>query len=124
MGRIARPSAPEGGQTIRDSIRCIQQLGPRRGVHLLTVVGTVQDLDVRSKIGPDQYSHLLSFKIPSNGTVTRLRPAKEIGSGDDYADDSICVYSGSETFTFRPFLHRDITWGDWQVGEDGRAFRQ
>lgn len=123
MGRIARAPAPENDEDIWENIRYIQQFGSQRGVHLFTVVGTVQDLDVRSKIEPDLYSHLLSFKIPSNGTVTRLRPARDIGSGDDYADDSICAYSGSETFTFRPFLHRGLTWGDWQVGEDGRAFR-
>ncbi len=126
LGLNRLPARQEGNTAGNawNHITCIQQNGSRRGVHLFTVVGTVQDIAGRSKMPPDHYGHLLSFRIPSHESVMRLRGVETIGGGDDFADDSICLYSGRETFTFRPFLHKEILWGDWQVDEDGNAVRR
>lgn len=108
-------------ESILDHIDYIQRFGSRRGIYLFSIVGTVQDISGKSKIKPDYYGHLLSFKIPSCDTIMRLREAVKIGSGDNYADDSICMYDGRENFTFRPFLHKDIVWNGWEVDENGNA---
>lgn len=106
---------------LQEMLQYIQSFGAQKGVHLLTVVGNVQDMDLKSKIKADYYAHLFSFKIPEFGSVTRLKEAVKIGNGDEYADDSICVYSGLEKFSFRPFLHKDIVWNGWVVDENGKT---
>lgn len=94
---------------------CVQQ-GSRRGVHFLAYFSSHADLK-QTGLKLEWFRHRLSFRQSSddsklifNTNAAALLPGH------------ICLYSDMlERFSFRPYLHRGISWDGWGVDSDGRV---
>ena len=97
-------------------LKYIVQQGSRKGIHFLLYLNTYSDLR-QTGLKEEFFKHRLSFRIPSDDSKAIFGNASASN-----LPEHICMYSDRlEQFSFRPYLHRGITWDGWGVDENGEV---
>ena len=119
------PAAPIAAKPIHkekpdyaEDLRYIVGHGSNYGYHFLLCAEDYPKLR-SSKLKPEWFRHKLSFCISSDdaSTIFGRRRAAQLPA-------RIGLYStDTSEFTFRPYLHRGITWDNWDVDETGNSIR-
>lgn len=119
------PAAPAAAKPIRkekpdytEDLRYIVGHGSNYGYHFLLCTEDYPKLRV-SKLKPEWFRHKLSFCISSDdaSTIFGCRRAAQLPA-------RIGLYStDTSEYTFRPYLHKGLTWDNWDVDETGNAIR-
>ena len=114
---VAKPARKEKPDYAED-LRYIVGHGSNYGYHFLLCAEDYPKLRA-SKLKPEWFRHKLSFCISSDdaSTIFGRRRAAQLPA-------RIGLYStDTGEYTFRPYLHRGITWDNWDVDETGNAIR-
>lgn len=99
-----------------NDLKEIVSRGSRYGYHFLLCLNSIADIKA-TKTDVRLYNHKLAFQV--SGDDSTLIYGNKIASK---IPEHICQYSnGMEQFSFRPYLHRGITWDGWDVDEDGNV---
>ena len=119
------PAAPIAAKPIHkekpdyaEDLRYIVGRGSNYGYHFLLCAEDYPKLR-SSKLKPEWFRHKLSFCISSDdaSTIFGRRRAAQLPA-------RIGLYStDTSEFTFRPYLHRGITWDNWDVDETDNSIR-
>ena len=119
------PAAPIAAKPVHkekpdyaEDLRYIVGRGSNYGYHFLLCAEDYPKLR-SSKLKPEWFRHKLSFCISSDdaSTIFGRRRAAQLPA-------RIGLYStDTSEFTFRPYLHRGITWDNWDVDETGNSIR-
>ncbi len=101
----------------RDDIRYILTQGPRLGYHFMVVFHTCMEFS-QSRMNTDLFRHKLLLRTP------RMDAAEIIGSfqaGEvaELADHVFRYTNGLDNISFRPYLHKGITFEGWRLTEVG-----
>lgn len=115
----------KSGEELNDSIKpynAINDLkeiitkGTRHGYHFLLYLNSIADIKA-TKTDVRLYNHKLAFQVSADDST--LIYGNKIASK---IPEHICQYgNGMEQFSFRPYLHRGITWDGWDLDENGQA---
>ena len=90
--------------------------GSRYGYHFLLCLNSIADIKA-TKTDVRLFNHKLAFQVSGDDSMLIYgnKTASKI-------PEHICQYSnGMDQFSFRPYLHRGITWDGWDVDEDGNV---
>ena len=91
---------------IRQASRC--------GINLVVALNSIADLKQMS-IRNDEFRHRLAFQLSVDDSRTLF--------GNKTASnlpEHICMYDDTmERYSFRPYIHKDISWDGWYISEDG-----
>ena len=97
-------------------LRQIMTRGSRYGYHFLLCCRDGAEFR-QSKAPAELFRHRLAFRISGDDA--------SLFFGNNRAarlPQHVCLYTSDySVFTFRPFLHRGVTWDDWEVDENGNA---
>ena len=97
-------------------LRQIMTRGSRYGYHFLLCCRDGAEFR-QSKATAELFRHRLAFRISGDDA--------SLFFGNNRAarlPQHVCLYTSDySVFTFRPFLHRGVTWDDWEVDENGNA---
>jgi len=95
-----------------EDLLSVMMNGSRCGYHLFLHVNQYQELKA-ANIKKDYFRHLLSFRMSNEDSFGFFGNRSAYG-----LERHICLYSnGMERFTFRPYIHSDVTWDDWIYNE-------
>lgn len=98
----------------KEDLKYIVQHGSRKGIHFLLFLNTYADLK-QTGLKDDFFRHRLSFRIPADDSKMIFGNAAAAN-----LPDHICMYSDRlDRFSFRPYLHREISWDGWGIDEEG-----
>lgn len=90
--------------------------GTRHGYHFLMYLNSIADIKT-TKTDVRLYNHKLAFQVSADDST--LIYGNKVASK---IPEHICQYgNGMEQFSFRPYLHRGITWDGWDLDENGQA---
>ena len=94
---------------------CVQQ-GSRKGIHFVLNLTSYGDLK-QTGLSLDVFRHRMAFRISKDDSREVFRQ-----SGAESLPEHICLYSDTlEQFSFRPYLHKDISWDGWGIDETGQV---
>lgn len=100
-----------------EELRYILTHGSRYGYHFLAVSRDWAEFRSVQPFKLELFRHRLAFQISqedSGNLFGNTRAAR--------LPQHICQYLNDyHSYTFRPFLHRGITWDDWEVDQNGNA---
>jgi len=93
--------------------------GSRVGYHFLMVINNIKDLK-QTGLNVSLFNHKLAFQLSADDSI-ELFSSRAAASK---LPEHICEYSNSlDSFSFRPYLHKDVEWDGWSVDEKGTAVR-
>lgn len=90
--------------------------GSRLGYHFVMVLNNYSDLK-QTKIKLDLFRHRLTFQLSKDDShdMIRNRSASEL-------PEHVCQYYNTlNYFSFRPYIHKNISWEGWYVDENGEV---
>lgn len=99
-----------------NDLKEIVSKGSRYGYHFLLCLNSIADIKA-TKTDVRLYNHKLAFQVSGDDSALIFgnKTASRI-------PEHICQYSnGMEQFSFRPYLHRGISWDGWDVDENGNV---
>ena len=106
-----------GAYNALSDLQYIMTRGCRAGYHFLLLCNQLDDVKM-SGAKVDWFRHRLSFQVSADDS-RELFQAKTASTLPEH----ICQYSNQiDRYSFRPYLHPDISWEGWFVGEDGTVF--
>lgn len=114
----AQASAPHtpGAYNAMADLQYIVKQGSRMGYHFLLLLNSFADLKVTG-MKLDWFRHRMAFQISAEDS--RQIFGSKAASG---LPERICQYYDTlNRHSFRPYLHKDITWDGWMVDENGGA---
>lgn len=103
----------------RDDLKQILTLGPKSGCHFIVAFSSVGELK-QSKLDLSLFKHKVMFR------TARSEALEVIGSGgssvvSELEDHAFRYTNGIEAVSFRPYLHKGVTWDGWTINDDGVA---
>jgi len=100
----------------RNDLKFILTHGPKLGYHFIMVFNTAGEI-AQSKIDMSLFRHKILFRIPKTDAMTLVGAA---GSGvvAELEDRSFRYTDGLDGISFRPYLHRGLSWDGWQMSGD------
>ena len=97
-----------------NDFRYIVRQGSRFGYHFFLCLNNLSDLK-STKLQEDLFKHRMAFQVSGDDSI-QLFSSKVASKIPEH----ICQYSNMlEQYSFRPFLHKEISWDGWQLDEDG-----
>ena len=100
----------------KEDLKYIVQHGSRKGIHFLLYLNTYSDLK-QTGLKEDFFKHRLAFRIPADDSKIVFGNSAAVN-----LPDHICLYSDRlDRFSFRPYLHKGISWDGWGVDENGEV---
>ena len=112
----AEKGATAGAYDAMEDFQYVVKQGSRLGYHFMLYLSSYADLKATA-LKLDMFRHRMAFQIP-------VDDSRELfGNRNASAlPERICQYYDTlEGYSFRPYMHRGITWDGWEVGEDGLA---
>lgn len=108
--------ASNGAYDARDDLKFILANGPRLGYHFIMCFGTTGDFQ-QSKIDISVFRHKLIFRTAKADVMSI------VGSGNatvvsELEDHSFRYSNGLVSLSFRPYLHKGLSWDGWQLAGD------
>jgi len=105
-----------GEYNAKDDFLYIVKQGSRRGYHFMLYLNSFADLK-QTALKLDMFRHRLSFQVSVEDS-RELFGNRAAGTLPEH----ICQYYDSiERYSFRPYLHKDISWEGWEVDNEGKA---
>ena len=102
-----------------DDYLYILRQGSRLGYHVLAITNSLADFK-QSGIKMDLFRHRISFQISKDDSWEMFENGLAAGM-----PEHICRYSDTiNTFSFRPYLHKEFTWDGWSINEQGIAINK
>lgn len=104
-----------GAYNAKEDFQYILKHGSRLGYHFMMVLNNYADLKL-TFAQLNLFRHRLGFQVSKEESreLFAFRNASEL-------PEHICQYYDTlERFSFRPYLHKGISWEGWYVDEDGR----
>jgi hypothetical protein len=109
----------QGEYDAMNDFQYIVKQGSRNGYHFLLCLNSFADLK-QTMLKLDLFRHRLAFQVPDDDSRD-LFNSKVAGSLPEH----ICQYYDTlERYSFRPYIHKGIAWDDWDVNDDGEAYRK
>lgn len=102
-----------GAYDAREDLKFILTNGPRLGYHFIMCFGTMGDFH-QSKINISLFRHRLIFRTAKADAIS------VVGSGSasvvsELEDHSFRYSNGLDGLSFRPYLHKGLSWDGWQL---------
>lgn len=105
-----------GAYNAKDDFLYIIKQGSRLGYHFMMVLNDYSDLkQTFTKL--DFFRHRMAFQVSveDSRALFSSRSASEL-------PEHICQYYNTlDRFSFRPYLHRGVTWEGWYVNDEGQV---
>ena len=103
----------ENAYKATDDFKKLIRQASRCGVNLVVALNSIADLKQMS-IRNDEFRHRLAFQLSVDDSRTLF--------GNKTASnlpEHICMYDDTmERYSFRPYIHKDISWDGWYISED------
>ena len=105
-----------GAYNAKEDFLFVVKHGSRLGYHFMLYLNSFADLK-GTGLKLDFFRHRMSFQISAEDSRELFG-----NKGASMLPEHICQYYDTlESFSFRPYMHRGITWEGWEVDENGRA---
>jgi hypothetical protein len=99
-----------------EDFRYVVRQGSRFGYHFMLCLNDLSDIK-STKLQQDLFRHKLSFQVSSDDSITLF--SSKVATR---LPEHICQYSNSlEQFSFRPFIHKGVSWDGWEIDKNGNA---
>lgn len=98
----------------KEDLKYIVQHGSRSGIHFLLLVNSYLDFK-QIGVREEAFRHRFSFRIAAEESTMLMgtKAASEL-------PEHVCLYTDTvDRFSFRPYLHREISWDGWSVDKNG-----
>ncbi|MBQ3497959.1 MAG: hypothetical protein IJA87_02395 [Clostridia bacterium] len=106
----------QGAYNASKDFEYIVMQGSRLGYHFFMNLSSLADLK-QTGLKQDYFRYKLSFQISVDDSRTLF--GNKIAST---LPEHICQYDDAlERYSFRPYLHKNVGWEGWNVGEDGKV---
>ncbi len=110
------PVQQSGAYNAKDDFIHVMKHGSRLGYHFLMNLNAFTDVK-QSGLKPEFFRHKLSFQLSVEDSRNMF--GTKVAST---LPEHICQYDDSiEHFSFRPYLHKDVSWDGWYVDEKGNV---
>ena len=97
-----------------DDFKNFVRQASRCGIHLVVHLTSIIDLK-QMNIRSDEFRHRLAFQLSVDDSRTLF--ANKMAST---LPEHICMYDDSmERYSFRPYIHKGISWDGWYVSDSG-----
>lgn len=109
-----QPSTPTNTMTInqKQELEEILQEGSQQGYHVLVCVEQYPEFKA-SGLKQQVFRHKMSFSVSDDDSISVFgnKVASRIGQ-------HVCQYdNGTEGWSFRPYIHKEVQWDDWSFNE-------
>ena len=101
----------------RKDLVYILEHGPRLGYHFLMVFNTAAEVD-QNKIETKLFKHKLLF-LDSKQNAMQVVDAKTAETIPHLESHSYRYSNGIDACSYRPYLHRGLTWDGWTLDDQG-----
>ena len=101
----------------REALDLALRMGSRFHKYIVLVFNTTSGLR-QAKVNLELLRHRISFAVSADDSV-RLFSKRGVASG--LPEHVFCYSDSLRNVSFRPYIHRDITWEDWSVDDQGNA---
>ena len=113
VAEVSVSNTSKGAYDARDDLKFILANGPRLGYHFIMCFGTTGDFQ-QSKIDISVFKHKLIFRTAKADAMSI------VGSGNatvvsELEDHSFRYSNGLDSLSFRPYLHKGLSWDGWQL---------
>ena len=106
----------KGEYNASEDFKYVVRQGSRLGYHFFMHLNSLDDIK-QTNLKVDLFRHRLAFQV-SDDDSRELFGSRMASSLPEH----ICQYFDTlERFSLRPYLHKEITWDDWAVDDDGYA---
>ena len=113
---IEKPEQQSGAYNAKDDFVYVMRHGSRLGYHFLMHLNAFTDVK-QSGLKSEFFRHKLAFQLSVE--ESRNMFGNKLASA---LPEHICQYDDSiEHFSFRPYLHKDISWDGWYIDEIGNV---
>lgn len=102
----------------REDLKYIFTHGPRQGYHFFVAYNTAGEM-MQCKIDVTLFKHKILFRMAKSDAMSIIGSS---GSNviSELSDHSYRYSNGLEAVSFRPYLHKNLSWDGWKV-ENGLA---
>ncbi len=105
-----------GAYNAASDLEFIIKQGSRQGCHFMMNLNAVADVK-QCGMKIDYFRYRLTFQVSADDSRTLLN--SKVASS---LPEHICQYYDTiDTYSFRPYLFKDIGWDGWFIGEDGQV---
>ena len=113
----ASGSDSNGAYNALKDFQYILMQGSRLGVHFMLTLSNVNDLKT-CEAKPDFFRYKMSFQLSADDSRTvHNNPRVAVG-----LPEHVCQFNDTfESYSFRPYLHKNIGWDGWYVDEKGQV---
>ena len=119
QGSRIKQAEKRGAYDAKTDLKFIFTQGPRLGYHFLIVFNTVGELN-QARIDTSLFRHRILFRLPRT-EAAEIIGASGAGVVAELEDHSFRYSNGLDELSFRPYLHRGLSWNGWKIGDSGAA---
>lgn len=101
----------------REDLKYIFTHGPNLGYHFVVVFNSVGEMK-QSKINTTLFRHKIMFRAPRQEAM-EVVGSSGAGIISELDDHSFRYTDGIESVSFRPYLHKGLSWDGWKIGDGG-----